>query len=480
MKKNWSKCGLLFLGLYVGVLALQAQSTKALKVAEPEGTVAVAWAEVTVQLMTRAIQNTPTYGSRALGYIGLTMYETVVYASPKYRSVAKTLCDTLSLPTPKKEYCWELALNAGQAYIVKAFYGYANKNHSVDSLEKAIYERYAARVSPAVAASSIAYGKEVASRIYEWSKSDGGHNGYNRNFPKDYVLAQGRGIWVPPVVGQSNSKIPMHPTWGENRTFARQNAKLPLPKPLDYSTDSTSECYLQYKEVLDRKRTLTEEERAIVMWWGDDPTETCSPPGHSYHLATIAIRNSKAGLVKAAETYARVGMAVADAFICCWKTKFTYMVERPSSFIKKKIRGTEKYPGELRRWLPFFLEPPFPSFYSGHAVQSAATATVLTELYGNKFAFVDDTHVARAPKHYLIEKPIPATLDLTNQPYYMPEYIERQMDFSPRHYASFWDAARECANSRLMGGIHTRHDNEVGLQEGTKIGKNINAMRWSR
>lgn len=480
MKTYWSKSCLFLICLCESFLPTQAQSAKTYKTNLTDASVAVAWAEATVQMMTKAQNNTPTYGSRALGYIGLTMYETVVHASPKHQSVIKMVGDTLSLPVPKKDYCWELALNAGQAYIVKAFYGYTNKTKSVDSLEKAIYELYAPRVSSVVAESSVKYGKDVAMRIYEWSKNDGGHEGYNRNFPKDYVLTSGRGIWVPPVVGQSNSKIPMHPTWGTNRTFSARNAQLLLPKPLVHSTDSTSDYYLQYKEVFDRKKTLTDEDRAIVMWWGDDPTETCSPPGHSYHLATIAVRNGKAGLVKAAETYARIGMAVADAFICCWKAKFTFMVERPSSFIRKKLRIQEEYPGQTRRWLPFFLEPPFPSFYSGHAVQSAATATVLTELYGNKFAFVDDTHVAREPKPYLIEKPIPATLDLTNQPYYMPEYIERQMDFSPRHYASFWDAARECANSRLMGGIHTRHDNEVGLQEGTKIGKNINAMRWSR
>ncbi|MFN8347274.1 MAG: vanadium-dependent haloperoxidase [Spirosomataceae bacterium] len=476
MKKNRSKFSLLVFGLYASMIALQAQPAKVLKPNDSE--VAVAWAEVTVQLMTKAIQNTPTYGSRALGYIGLTMYETVVFSSPKHRPVAGTICDTLSLPKPKKEYSRELALNAGQAYIIKAFYGYANKNQSVDSLEKAIYERYASLVPAGVAEASVKYGKKVASRIYQWSKSDGGHDGYSRNFPKDYVLDQGRGIWVPPVVGQSNSKIPMHPTWGANRTFSRKNALLPLPKPLEYSTDSNSECYLQYKKVLDRKRSLTEEERAIVMWWGDDPTETCSPPGHSYHLATIAVRNGKADLVKAAETYARIGMAVADAFICCWKTKFTYMVERPSSYIKKKIRVSEKYPGELRRWLPFFLEPPFPSFYSGHAVQSAATATVLTEMYGSKVAFVDDTHAARAPKPYLIEKPLPEGIDLSRQHYYMPEYMDREMVFLPRRYASFWEAAQECANSRLMGGIHTRHDNEVGLADGTKIGKNINTLLW--
>lgn len=435
----------------------------------PEATVATTWGDMTVRIMTMAPKNTPTYGSRATGYLGLTMYETVVYASTHHRSIIHKLSDTLKLPKPDKKltYCWELALNAGQAYMIRALYGYTNKMQSVDSLERVIHQQYAAQVGPDVVERSETYGREIAAKLYEWSKTDGGHEGYERNFPKDYVRPKGPGLWVPPVIGQSNTKIPMHPTWGQNRTFAPQNKHLHQPKPLAYSTDTTSQYFTYYKEVFERKYNLTPEDRAIVMWWGDDPTETCSPPGHSYNLATIAIRNSQADLVKAAETYARVGMAVADAFICCWKTKFLYNVERPSSFIKTTLNNQ---PNALN-WLPFFLEPPFPSFYSGHAVQSAATATVLTELYGPTFSFVDNTHARRPSKTYHVQnKP---TLEF---PY--PTYSAETLIYKPRHYTSFWEAARECAESRLMGGIHTRYDNEVGLSEGTKIGRHINALRW--
>lgn len=449
-----------------------AQSTTTQSPVEP---IATTWADMTVRVMTKAPKNTPTYGSRAIGYLGLTMYETVVYSSPKHKSVIRKLSDTLSLPNPDltKAYCWELALNAGQAYMLKALYSYTKKTQPIDSLAEAIHQRYAAQFSPEVVERSEKFGTAIATKIFEWSKSDGGHKGYERNFPKDYKRPEGTGLWVPPVVGQSNTKIPMHPTWGQNRTFGPRNSQLPLPKPLEYSTDTTSKYYTHYKEVFDRKKSLSEADRAIVMWWGDDPTETCSPPGHSYNLATIAVRNGHANLVKAAETYARVGMAVADAFICCWKTKFTYMVERPSSFIKTTVA-----PDKFKTWLPFFLEPPFPSFYSGHAVQSAATATVLTELYGKSFSFTDNTHASRPNMTYYVEGKLPDKPNPANYADYYPSYSKHTLKYESRHYSSFWAAAQECAESRLMGGIHTRHDNEVGLVEGTKIGKNINSLRW--
>jgi hypothetical protein len=477
MKKKINRYYLILVCLCWFCVSGQAQPNKPLTINEnvPDASVATAWAELNVLLMTGTRYNTPTYGSRALGYIGLTMYETVVASSSKYRSVATKRCDTLRLPKAPKIFCPELALNAGQAYMLNAFFGFANKQKLIDSLEKKVYQQYAARFSPAVATASAEYGKKIAARIYEWSKTDGGHDGWDHNFPKDYIRPEGLGLWIPPIVGQSNSKIPMHPTWGQNRTFSKKNAKLSIPKPLTYSEDSASDYYKQYKEVFEYKKTLTDTTRAIVMWWGDDPTVTCSPPGHSYHLATIAIRNGGADLLKATETYARVGMAVADAFVCCWKTKFTYMVERPSSFINRKIYRYKQTQGP---WLPFFLEPPFPAFYSGHAVQSAAAATVLTELYGESFGFIDDTHINRPPTSYNLPKLPPDNFDSKTYNYNNLDHTPHKVVYLPRAYQSFWGAAQECANSRLMGGIHTRYDNEIGLQEGIKIGNNINALRW--
>jgi hypothetical protein len=422
--------------------------------------VATLWANMTTQVMTAAPKNSPTYGSRALGYLGLTMYETVVWSDPRYRSIATSLCDTLSMPKPiaQKKYCWELALNAGQAFLLKQLYGYTEKTSPVDSLEKVIHTQYAAKKSTNVVQMSEDFGRAIAETIYNWSKSDGGHEGYTRNFPPNYISLIGTGLWVPPIVGQSPSRIPLHPNWGKNRPFIRQNGLLPNPEPMAYSEESTSRYYKDYKEVYDRNKTLTAADHEIIFWWGDDPSETCSPPGHSYNLATIAIKKRNASLLLAAQTYCRVGMAVADAFIMCWRTKYAYNVERPSSFIRNHLDTSKS--DIYNRWFPAFPEPPFSAFYSGHATQSAATATVLTDIYGDNFSFVDDTHIGRKGGYAY-----------KNRYYYLT--------FKPRQFASFWESAKECAESRLLGGIHTRHDNETGLSEGTKIGRNVNAIQWT-
>jgi hypothetical protein len=381
--------------------------------------------------------------------MGVTMYECIVNGNAKHKSLVGQLQNLTILPTinSRDKYNWTVVLNAGQALMLKKLYSHTSaKNLStIDSLESSIYSAEIASSNTQIIERSVNYGQSVASAIYEWSKTDGGHNGYNRNFDSTYVLPKGDGYWQAPVKGQSPVALPLHPFWGKNRTFIPANGQLPIPKIITYNHQTKSEYFAQMFEVYNKRKKLTQEEKEIANWWGDDPSETFSPPGHSYNLATITVRKAQPDLFKAAETYARVGMAVADAFINCWKTKYTYHAQRPYSFIYYNIDTL---------WDLYWPEPPFPAFYSGHAGQASAAATVLTDLYGENFKFTDDSHIGR------------------------PKDTERLIEYKARSFTSFRAAAEESANSRLYGGIHTRQDNEVGLAEGQKVGSNINSLSW--
>ena len=98
-----------------------------------------AWAGLTNYITKNTPANTPTFASRCFGYIGLTMYESIVNGYPEYQSVAKELNGLDSLPLPEKgaEYNWRLALNAGQAEILRTIYiQTSDKNKTkIDSLE---------------------------------------------------------------------------------------------------------------------------------------------------------------------------------------------------------------------------------------------------------------------------------------------------------------------------------------------------------
>jgi membrane-associated phospholipid phosphatase len=180
---------------------------------------------------------------------------------------------------------------------------------------------------------------------------------------------------------------------------------------------------------------LSDEQRAIALFWSDDPVTTATPPGHWVSIATQVLRAERTSLATAVSTYALLGIAVNDAFIACWAAKYRFNLLRPVTFIQRLIE-----PG----WLPLLTTPPFPEHPSGHSVQSAAAATVLAEIFGDDHAFTDHTHDGRG--------------------------------LLARAFASFDDAAAEAAISRLYGGIHFRPAIELGMAQGRAIGAAVNAL----
>ncbi|MGL4631837.1 MAG: phosphatase PAP2 family protein, partial [Leadbetterella sp.] len=143
--------------------------------------------------------------------------------------------------------------------------------------------------------------------------------------------------------------------------------------------------------------------------------------------------------------FAKTGLSVADAFVCCWKVKYTYHSERPANYIRRNIDPN---------FVQFWPEPPFPAFISGHATQVAAAAEAMISSFGDNVTFTDNTHLGRAKDAI------------------------RNVEFKPRNYISISEMAAECGISRLYGGIHTRQDNTKGLEMGKLIGQNISKLPW--
>lgn len=407
------------------------------------------WAEMSTYITQFTPANSPTYASRCFAYLGIAQYESVVHGYPVYHSLAGQLQGLDALPQPETDavYSWELALNAGQSALLKQIYQQTSDENiaRIDSLEREIYAGISDTLNPEVAARSVAYGQEVARAIYEWSQSDGGHRGYLKNFDKQMVHPQFPGSWKPPLFAQSFSHHPLHPHWGENRTFLKANREVPLPNMIPYDTLPGSPYYEQFRRVYEKERELTQEEKEAAIWWGDDPDVSFTPPGHSYYIATLAIRQTQPPMIKSAEALAKTGMAVADAFIKCWEWKYHFFSERPNTYVPQFIDP---------EWESFWPDPPFPAFPSGHAIQAAAAATVLEDSFGEPFRFTDRAHEGRKRDEV------------------------RDTDFVIRTFDSFWEAALETADSRFYGGIHTPQDNDVGLENGRRIAENVLALHW--
>ena len=399
---------------------------------------ATKWADMELRLIKTGTGFSPPVAARALGYAGVALYGAVQPGIAGSQSLAGQLTGLSTLPQPEtgQLYNWAVAANAAEALMAKNLFGNANaaQRTSIDSLETALN---ASSRTATEFDRSVQFGRAVAQAVFEWSRTDGGHEGYLSNQPAGYVPPTGAGLWVPS--SSAASARALQPYWGQNRMFVPGNAALAMPAlPYTYSTLSTSAYYGQVQELYTTSRSLTAAQRTVALYWADGG-QTITPPGHSISITGIVLRDRKATLALAAEAYARVGIAVADAFIGCWKCKYQFNWQRPDAAIRAMIDPT---------WQPLITTPPFPEFVSGHSSQSGAAAQVLEDLFGAQTAFVDNSHQARGT------------------------------GYEPRAFASFAAFADEAAVSRLYGGIHFRSSNEIGLMEGRKVGRNVSALRF--
>lgn len=402
----------------------------------------VDWIHLELKLARTSPGWSPPVVSRGFGYTGVALYESVVGGMPEYQSLIGQLSGLTSLPkiTEGAEYHWPTCANNALAKIITSLFANtsAENLNSVDSLKNLFNDQYKAEVSAEIYNRSVEWGETIAEAIFEWSKSDGGHEAYNSNFPADYIPPVGDGYWVPTPPAYQPA---LQPYWGSKRTFIPLIASTTVPPPpTEYSEDTSSDFYLEAYKVYETVNNLTSEQEEIALFWSDDPGITYTPPGHSMAILYKVLESGKYNLAVAAEAYAKVGMAVADAFVSCWNAKYIYNLVRPVTVIQEMMDPN---------WLPILNTPPFPEYTSGHSVQSGAAAQVLSDLFGYSYSFTDDTHL-------------------------------EDIGMAPRNFESFFHFANEAAISRLYGGIHYLPAIEIGVEQGIEIGKKVSALRFRK
>jgi hypothetical protein len=401
--------------------------------------VATAWFDLSRTLARTTPGFSPPVASRAFAYAGIALYEALVPGSRGYRSLQHVLPGLRVDKRTDRSLDWPTVANSTLATMMRLLFpttSDANKA-DIDSLEASFADRSRRQTTRSVAMRSDALGRSVAQSVFGWSRRDGGHEAYLRNFPPDYVAPVGPGLWVPTPPSFQSA---LQPSWGRNRCFAiASGSGCPPRPPTAYSEDSSSTFFAEALEVYEAVNNRTPEQEAIARFWSDDPGVTSTPPGHSISIATQVLRLERASLMVAAETYAKVGMAVADAFISCWDEKYRYNLVRPVTYIRALVDPD---------WLPLLNTPPFPEYTSGHSAQSGAAFQVLADLFGDRYSFDDHTHDERG--------------------------------LAPRHFDSFSRCADEAAISRLYGGIHYRPAIDRGLEQGRCVGRAVSDLPFRR
>ena len=220
---------------------------------------------------------------------------------------------------------------------------------------------------------SVDYADDLAVTLIKWIALDG--------FAEIQELAPyeipdyGEAGWVTTTEGQ----IPVEPYWGQIRPFMMEfSSSCSIPLDITFSTEPDSTFYQQALEVQLTGQNLTQEQIDIAYFWIDTPGLSGTPAGHWVLIAGLMVDELNLTLDRTAEMYAIVGIAVGDAFISAFESKYRYMLIRPVTYIQRHIR---------RSWGPLVETPGFPEYPSGHSVVSGAAAEVLTRLFG-QVAFV--------------------------------------------------------------------------------------------
>jgi hypothetical protein len=378
----------------------------------------------------------PPVASRTYAYISIAGYEAAVPIDPSYQSLAGQLRGLKALPKPKQssQYSYTLAsvhaiLTIGKSMVIsegkiKSFYSNIIKEFKKAGIPEKVFNN------------SVTYGQQIADHILAWAAQDN----YNqtRSFSK-YALDYDAASWKPTPPAYMKA---VEPHWNKLRPFIIDSAQQfkPIP-PTAFSIDKNSQFYKEALEVRNITSQLSDEQKAIANFWDCNPfkmnlnghvmyaSKKISPGGHWMSITGQVCKNKELNVVQSLESYAALSITIADAFISCWDEKYRSKVIRPETYINQYIDGS---------WMPLLQTPPFPEYTSGHSVISTASSVMLSNIFGENFAFADSTEV--------------------------------QFGIPVRHFASFKHAAEEAAISRLYGGIHYMPSIINGVEEGKNIG----------
>ncbi|WP_433719609.1 vanadium-dependent haloperoxidase [Actinoplanes sp. CA-051413] len=257
---------------------------------------------------------------------------------------------------------------------------------------------------------------------------------------------------VPGAFQQIGASPPVTPQWGAVRPFAMTSGSQFRPEvPADATTYSELLTSAEYTAQFDEVRRLgsrtsterTADQTRAAFFWANDSEGTYKPPGQLFsHTQTIAAAQNVPAESKV-KLYAQVALALADAAILAWDTKYNTPVDlwRPVTAINQAdIDGNPDTDRE--NWEPLGRATPnFPAFVSGHATFAYTWAMVMRHWFGrDNIRFTGGTDD--------------------------PDAVVKT-----RTFASFTAAADGNAHSRLWLGVHWHFDADSVLNPGNELGE---------
>ncbi|HWY86742.1 MAG TPA: hypothetical protein VNX28_08455, partial [Gemmataceae bacterium] len=187
------------------------------------------------------------------------------------------------------------------------------------------------------------------------------------------------GIWqIDPI---SKLGVALGGNWPQVKPFVMTSAdQFRAPPPLPLKSDAYKQAFNEVKSLggdpLHHTSTIRKDKQTyIAKFWSYDGTPKICAPAREYNMVTraIALQQKMLGVPDIVRLFALVNVALADAGIASWGTKFFYQYWRPISGIRQADPPLQADPTyyplgaqDTNTAGPNFT-PPFPSYTSGHA-----------------------------------------------------------------------------------------------------------------
>ena len=468
---------LAFLVLSIGLIPLTALAVPG---EQPGDDAALLWNEALLQAV-RDTKPGPTVVARAIAVAHTCMFD----AWSAYDAVAVPTRPHLRWRRPPAE---RTADRKAEAVSYAAWIALRDLFPSETALfDGLLTEQGFAPALPAAGSSGpAAVGAEAAGAVLAFRHHDGSnqlgdlapgayadYTGYAPVNPPEPAAVVDPNRWQPLQVSDGAGGFVVQkyttPQWGLVTPFALASGDELRPEaPVTYPSADYLE---QAQELIDISANLTDEQKATAEYFADGPSSEF-PPGHWCLFAQSAARRLGYTLDQDVRLFFAVGNALLDASIAAWDAKRAYDSVRPVTAIHYlytihalgqieawggPCAGTQTIPASL--WRPYQLAtvvtPPFPEYFSGHSVFSAAAAEVLRSFTGSDT--LDASFV------------IPAGT-FRGEPGCGPK------DDVVLVFPTFSSAADAAGMSRRYGGIHFRDGDLTGRATGRVVG----AKAWAK
>jgi hypothetical protein len=330
----------------------------------------------------------------------------------------------------------------------------------------------------------IALGRRAAEAILAMRSNDGAAHAEPALTQNggDWITSNLAGRWRQDPISLIPLALGAH--WAEVDPFVLQSAnqfRTPAPPPM--KSQAYTSAFREVKRLggdgIVTPTERTAEQTFIGIFWAYDGTPSlCAPPRLYNQIAlTVAdVRNTN-NVLDLARLLALVNVAMADAGIASWESKFHYDFWRPVGGIREADPGTgplgdgdgnSSTKGDVtfsplgapasNLTGPNFT-PPFPAYPSGHATFGGALFETLRNFYGTdriRFTFVSDEFNG---------------VTVGNDGQVRP--------FLPRTFNRLSEAEEENGQSRIYLGIHWSFDKTEGIVQGRKVADYVfeNAFR---